>query len=313
MRTSEAIDQLLPALCAARAVFGPIPKNQTATVRSDKGHYSFQYGDLSAILDAVTPALTAHGLLLTFGLDDTADGHLVVSSRVYHCASAQYLENALSAPKPTGMTAIGSLITYLRRYTSGPLLGVAADDDDDGAAADGSHITLQASNRETITTPVQTNGNGHPPAALKTDAVDRPTAAHIEALFALAEQCHEEPEVFEVRLRTVMGLKPSASVARKLLPRTMTMEHYMRAVAYYQTLLAQLDQVKESVSAPASVPVADERAQARDALRAEALDWGIKAAEIDHILTHHTDLGKARALLWRARRPRADALVAAGA
>jgi hypothetical protein len=249
MKTSDAIDQLLPALCAARAAFGPIPKNQTATVRSDKGNYSFKYADLGAILDVVTPPLTANGLLLVFGLQDTPDGTLEVSSRVYHCASAQYLENTLSAPKPSSATAVGSLITYLRRYTSCPLLGVCAEEDDDASAVEGNCITTQASNRETSTPPVQTNGNGHSSAPPKTEGVDRPTEQHITALFALAEQCQEEPEVFEQRLRTVMGLKPSASVARRLLPRTMSMGQSLETVRYYQNLLTRLEEVKDGAIA----------------------------------------------------------------
>jgi hypothetical protein len=150
MQTSASINELLPALCQARAVFGPIPKNQTAKVRSDKGNYEFTYADLGAILETVTPPLTAHGLLLLFGLQES-DGTLEVSSRLYHCASSQYLENTLSAPKPSGATAMGSLITYLRRYTSCPLLGVCAEDDDDASAVEGHAITLQAS----TPTPVQ--------------------------------------------------------------------------------------------------------------------------------------------------------------
>jgi len=332
MNQSASIDQLLPALCAARAAFGPIPKNQTAFVKSDKGSYSFQYADLGAILDVVTPPLTANGLLLVFGLHDMPDGTLEVSSRVYHCASAQYLENTLSAPKPTNATAIGSLITYLRRYTSCPLLGVCAEEDDDASAVEGNCITTQASKRETTTASVLTNGNGHPPAPPKAEGVERPTEKHIEALCTLAAQCHEDLEVFEQRLRTIMGLKPSASVARRLLPRTMTMAHYMDAVAYYQRLLAQLERVHEGAShdlgqtpdhagrsEDVSLPTPttdhaslDGDAAARDALRTEALDWGIKAAEIEYILTHHADLVKARALLWRARRPGAETLVTAG-
>jgi hypothetical protein len=245
MNQSESIDQLLPALCAARAAFGPIPKNQTAFVKSDKGSYSFQYADLGAILDVVTPPLTANGLLLVFGLHNTPDGKLEVSSRVYHCASSQYLENTLSAPKPSSATAIGSLITYLRRYTSCPLLGVCAEEDDDASAAEGNCITTQASKRETPPSSVLTNGNGHSPAPAKPEAVDRPTETHITALFALAEECHEPTDVFAQRLRTIMQLKPSASVSPRLLTRTMTMAQYMEAVRYYQNLLTQLEQVKD--------------------------------------------------------------------
>jgi hypothetical protein len=54
-------------------------------------------------------------------------------------------------------------------------------------------------------------------------------------------ECREDVEVFSQRLRTMMKRKPSASVAPKLLTRTMTMSHFQEALAYYQRLKAQLD------------------------------------------------------------------------
>jgi hypothetical protein len=51
--------------------------------------------------------------------------------------------------------ATGSVITYLRRYTSCALLGVTGDEDDDASAADGHSIALQASPAS----------NGHTPPA----------------------------------------------------------------------------------------------------------------------------------------------------
>jgi hypothetical protein len=181
MKTSDSLTDLLPALCAARATFPAIVKNQTAQVRSEKGNYSFDYADLGAILDAVSPALTANGLLLTFGLEEPSEGRVEVSARLWHCASAQYVENALSAPKPTSLTATGSLVTYLKRYTSTALLGVCAEDDDDASAAEGNSITMAANVPASAT---HTNGHHAPPQA--GESPERPTEGHLATLRNLA-------------------------------------------------------------------------------------------------------------------------------
>jgi hypothetical protein len=112
-----------------------------------------------------------------------------------------------------------------------------------------------------------TNGHSDTPAAAppSTNGKDRPTEADITALTTLAiVECGEDAEVFGQRLRTIMKLKPSASVAPKLLTQTMTMAQYQEAMAYYQRLQAQLTRSTEvvdgtpfqnpSVSEPAPLP-----------------------------------------------------------
>jgi hypothetical protein len=89
-------------------------------------------------------------------------------------------------------------------------------------------------------TSAPTNGKG-PQTPLASELTDRPTEVHLTALTTLAVvECHEEPEAFAARLRQVMRLKPTASVAPKLLTRTMSMAHYMEVMAYYQRLQQQL-------------------------------------------------------------------------
>jgi hypothetical protein len=332
VRTSEQLTDLLQAMCQARAAFPPIVKNCTAQVRSEKGNYSFDYADLGAILDAVTPALTAHGLLLTFGLDEPAEGKLVVSARLWHCASAQYLENALTAAKPAGLTATGSLITYLRRYTSTALLGVCGEADEDGSAAEGSSIAVQA----LLTEPVSSNGHTPGPAPEPDASMEHPTESHLAALRNLAlTECHEELEVFEDRLRRTMGVPKNASVSPRLLTKTMSMQAYMEVYGFYRRLEEQLLKAKgrEAANGPAAslqpppaaepaststgeVPVdpspagsssaASDQPVATDPayhkLYQEALGWGVAETEIKHILDHHRDLAKCRTILWKARR-----------
>jgi hypothetical protein len=338
MTHSDELTALLPALCLARAAMPAIAKNCTAEVRSAKGNYTFDYADLGAILEAVVPALTAQGLLLTFGVSEPREGRVEVSARLWHCASAQYLDNALSAPKPESLTATGSLITYLKRYTSTALLGVSAEADDDASAADGNSITL-------ATTPAAAT-NGHAPAPTVELAVavgDHPTEVHISALRALAlKDCAEPEDVLADRIRRAMGLKAGASVAPKLLTRTMSMAQYMAVFEHYTALKAQLARKlpegsthgaaqapthapapESAVSAavedtpavppPAASPVASSSAGSSPAdaaaveeLVREAVSLGLREKECRHIVTHYP-LEKARQILTDAARKRVAA------
>jgi hypothetical protein len=86
-----------------------------------------------------------------------------------------------------------------------------------------------------------TNGHAMPPTPPTREPTDRPTEAHITALRTLAVvECREDPEVFAQRVRTLMRLKPGASVAPTLLTRTMTMAQYQEAMQYYERLQQQL-------------------------------------------------------------------------
>ena len=95
--------------------------------------------------------------------------------------------------------------------------------------------------------------NGHPSDAPTREPAGRPTAADITVLTTLAVvECREDPEVFAQRLRTLIRLKPSASVAPKLLTRTMSMTQFMEAMAYYQRLQVQLSRPTEMPDGPVS-------------------------------------------------------------
>lgn len=56
--------QLFSALAKARAEFPPIHKNRVATVKHDKGQYSYKYADLSDVFEAIDAALAAYGITI---------------------------------------------------------------------------------------------------------------------------------------------------------------------------------------------------------------------------------------------------------
>jgi hypothetical protein len=133
MRTSEQIDQLIPAMVKARQGFGVFAKDNTAKVESQKGGYSYKYGDLASLFEATVPALLANGLLLTQATEVDEQGFCLIT-RVAH-VSGQWMESRFPLRVYDRTQETGSLLTYVRRYAAQALLGVAAEEDDDGAAA----------------------------------------------------------------------------------------------------------------------------------------------------------------------------------
>lgn len=126
---TNTADGVEAALLAAQAEFPEIPKDKENT------YYKTKYSSLDAIVSASRPALVKHGLLLTWSTEDTATG-VKVTARLFHTQTKTKLENALSADcARTNVQQIGIAITYLRRYTCAPLLGITSDEDEDGNGA----------------------------------------------------------------------------------------------------------------------------------------------------------------------------------
>jgi hypothetical protein len=171
--------------------------------------------------------------------------------------------------------------------------------------------------------------NGH------STAPEHPTEGHLAALRNLAvTECQEPVDVYEDRIRTTMKIPKQASVAPKLLTRTMSMAQYMDVFAYYRRLEVQLAKGKETPGgtaattqpaaqpAPASTgegPAAspspatasssavpdptDAAERDRVRLRAEVAQWDLRVPpeEVEHVIQHNS-YSKARALLWKCRR-----------
>jgi hypothetical protein len=161
------------------------------------------------------------------------------------------------------------------------------------------------------------------------------------------KDCGEDRDVFKDRIRHTMGLKASASVAPKLLTRTMTMAQYMAVFEHYTRLREQLarktpkeiaqeptaetpptaqptpapseegpaavfpvgsSSAREAEGAgPTHVPAGTTDAEAREALVREAVSLGIAEKEARHVVTRHKDLERARSILTAAARKKVQA------
>lgn len=131
MKTSESIKELAAALLKARPGMGRILKDSTAKIEGQKANYSYKYADLANTFEAVLPSLLEHGVLMIQSTDSSDPTIVTVQTRLYHAASGEWMESELSIkPTASDAKAIGSAITYARRYSIQPLLGLATEDDD---------------------------------------------------------------------------------------------------------------------------------------------------------------------------------------
>lgn len=128
-------DKLIAAaFVKARAAIG-------GTVGKDaKGNFG-RYATLAAITDAITEPLAKHGLAIIqeAQLDDAG---VTVETTLLHESGATMQFAPLTMPltdrKPQ---AVGSAITYGRRYALAAVCGLAPDDDDGQAAQDATKTT----------------------------------------------------------------------------------------------------------------------------------------------------------------------------
>lgn len=128
METTNTPD-LDEALRLAQLEFPEIPKDKC------NSHFNQRYSSLDAIVSVTRPSLAKNHLVAYHVPEDTEDG-IRVTAVLRHTPSKQERTVSLSAICDRGrIQDMGSRITYLRRYTLGPLLGITPDEDDDGNAA----------------------------------------------------------------------------------------------------------------------------------------------------------------------------------
>lgn len=136
MNTSADIKDLALSLAAAQACMGPALKG------AKNPHFRSSYADLSSVVEAIREPFTSNGLAWVQAPSVALDSGLVtVTTRIIH-SSGQWVEAAVSAMPGRGgkpdlsPQAVGSAVTYLRRYGLQALAGVPSADDD-GEAAQG--------------------------------------------------------------------------------------------------------------------------------------------------------------------------------
>lgn len=128
MNTSEQINELAAALSKAQ---GEIDGAVKDTVN---GFFKNKYADLSSVWAACRKQLSANGISIIQSPEESESG-IAVETMMMH-SSGQWARGRYSMPvSKLDAQAVGSAITYARRYALAAMVGVAPEDDDGNAAA----------------------------------------------------------------------------------------------------------------------------------------------------------------------------------
>lgn len=125
---STSLAQLAAALATAQGEMAAAAKGNI------NPHFRSKYADLASVWDACRAPLSKHGLAVLQPV--RADGPKVTVTTILAHKSGEWISESLTmtAAQNTAQ-AIGSAITYGRRYGLSAMVGIAPDDDDGNAAS----------------------------------------------------------------------------------------------------------------------------------------------------------------------------------
>jgi hypothetical protein len=130
---SKDISDVLVAFYGALGAVEDVAKTQTA----DTGKYSYRYADLGDVLDEVKRAARLFKLEVSQGVSTHAGAfgdYMSVQTTLFHESGQWVAFNPLVMPLGKDPQAIGSSMTYARRYALLSIFGIAPEDDDGRAA-----------------------------------------------------------------------------------------------------------------------------------------------------------------------------------
>jgi hypothetical protein len=125
MKTSESITSIAVALHKFHGLMGKVGKDAV------NPHFKNKYASLSNIIEATTPHLNAVGLsIIQLPCESGLETMLLHTS-------GEYISSVSATPckDASNPQALGSALTYARRYALGAVLSLNIDEDDDAQRA----------------------------------------------------------------------------------------------------------------------------------------------------------------------------------
>ena len=153
MKHSEQINELGSALVKAQLLISGATKDGT------NPHFKSNFATLQSCIEASRPALTENGLSVIQGAETNEHGGISLTTMLLH-TSGQWVQASLEmTPDPVTMKrnasqALGSALSYARRYGYSSLVGLyQTDDDGESAGSNGNgEVRTHGLTKPTITT-----------------------------------------------------------------------------------------------------------------------------------------------------------------
>jgi hypothetical protein len=124
----QPLANLATALSKAQAMMTGAKKDK------HNDFFKSQYSTLSSILDAIRDPFAVNGLSVTQTMEVLPTGLQMLCTRLLH-NSGEYIDSKMLLPTESNPQKMGSLITYLRKYSLMAIAGVASEDDDGNSAS----------------------------------------------------------------------------------------------------------------------------------------------------------------------------------
>ena len=155
---------LMTALLKAKSAMGALLKD------AKNPHFKSTYASLSAVVDVLRQPLTDNGIVyIESPVPELEPGRIAIDLTICHAASGEsitYRSPVMVAQQQTPQ-AIGSALTYARRYQLMTVFGLAPEDDDGNEGTKATQPQRQAqqppTHRQPAPTPSPANGNGRKP------------------------------------------------------------------------------------------------------------------------------------------------------
>lgn len=129
IRSSDALSEISAAFVKAQAEMPGAPKD----VKGQVGNQVRFYADLASVVDVSRPVLAKHGLAYIQFPTGFSNGCVELTTRLIH-ESGEWMEGTSVMPINQAQ-AVGSAITYSKRYSLQGGLGIVSEDDDGTAAS----------------------------------------------------------------------------------------------------------------------------------------------------------------------------------
>lgn len=131
MNKSESIVELTKSLIAFQGELKPVPKEST------NPFFKSKYADLSAIWEFSRPLLVKHGFAVS-QLPQAKENQIILTTLLMHSSGEWLSSDLIVTPnKQNDPQAVGSALTYARRYALSAILGICSEEDDDAEVAVG--------------------------------------------------------------------------------------------------------------------------------------------------------------------------------
>ena len=199
METSQTIGKISDALAKAQGQMKP------ALFNAVNPHYKSKYASLASIREACRDALSQNNIAVIQSTS-VEENRVIVTTLLAHGESGEWIRDQLSLKlMKEDAQAVGSAITYARRYSLSSMIGIVADEDDDGENA----VKRPQNGKSSDPKLVVVNKNkpsGKKNAGSVGSKATQSRVAKIRKIFSLSAQLGHTPDQMKAIIGQLIGL-----------------------------------------------------------------------------------------------------------